>query len=98
MTGSEQLIPMFGLVNLMHALNPQSTIEKTLFLIEYAPLHMHKVTTLVSFTALAVLVVLRLVKTGLKRYTWIYRLPEVLIVVVVSTCGYYRFLSSTWRD
>lgn len=76
---------MFGLTTLQHIVNPQNSIEKAWFLVEYAPLHMHKVTALISFTSLGVLVVLRIVKTALKRYTWIYRLPEVLVVVVVST-------------
>lgn len=76
---------MTGLVGLQHELNPQSTIEKTLFLIDNVLQHMHKTTTFISFTALLILVVLRNVKTAFKKYVWIYRLPEVLIVVVMST-------------
>ncbi|KAJ3532661.1 hypothetical protein NM688_g7391 [Phlebia brevispora] len=81
----EQLIPMFGLTALQHKLNPQSTIEKTVFLVDNALTHMHKTTALISFVALLVLVVLRNVKAAFKKYVWIYRLPEVLVVVVIST-------------
>ena len=84
---------MFGLVSLQHVYNPEHTLEKLLFLVENAPLHMHKPTTIISFTALLVLVVLRTVKCAFKKYPWIYRLPEVLIVVVVSTSSYFRLSS-----
>ncbi|KAF7791398.1 hypothetical protein EIP86_002412 [Pleurotus ostreatoroseus] len=81
----EQLIPMFGLTTLQHQLNPQTTLEKFVFLVDNVFAHMHKTTTLISFVALLVLVVLRNVKAAFKQYVWIYRLPEVLLVVVIST-------------
>ncbi|KAJ8076838.1 hypothetical protein PM082_001261 [Marasmius tenuissimus] len=85
----EQLIPMFGLVALEHALHPESTIEKLLFLIERAPTHLHVPTTVISFSTLAVLVLLRTIKGWWKP---LLRVPEVLIVVIFST-----FLSSQLR-
>ena len=77
---------MFGLVPLQHQFNPTNTLEKFIFLVEKVPTHMHKTTSLISFVALSVLVVLRSAKGAFKKYPIIYRLPEVLIVVVVSTC------------
>ncbi len=79
---------MFGLTALQHQLNPQTTLEKFVFLVDNVVTHMHKITALISFTALLVLVVLRNIKTALKKYVWIYRLPEVLLVVVISTREY----------
>jgi hypothetical protein len=40
---------------------------------------------LVSFGALLVLVFMRIFKGYFRNIWWIYRLPEVLIVVVLST-------------
>ncbi|KAH9910992.1 sulfate anion transporter [Epithele typhae] len=81
----EQLIPMFGLTQLEHVLQPKSTLEKLLFLIENAFTHAHRLTTIISFGALAVLVLVRTFKQAFKKYWFIYRIPEVFIVVVVST-------------
>lgn len=81
----EQLIPMLGLTTLQHTLNPHSTLDKLIFLIENAYGHAHELTTIVSFTALAILVVLRKTKQFFPKYWFIYRLPEVFLVVVVST-------------
>ena len=81
----EQLIPMFGLTELMHKSHLESTFDKALFLLEHAIPRANVRTTIVSFSALAVLVLLRALKPPLKRYRWIYRLPEVLVVVVLST-------------
>ncbi|ETW75348.1 sulfate transporter [Heterobasidion irregulare TC 32-1] len=81
----EQLIPMFGLVALEHHVNPQTTFDKALFLIEYGFTHFHQPTAIVSFGALLTLMLLRSVKNLFKNYPWIYRIPEVLLVVIVST-------------
>ncbi|RDB25013.1 hypothetical protein Hypma_007463 [Hypsizygus marmoreus] len=89
----EQLIPMFGLVNLQRALQPETTMDKLFFLLEHAFTDSNVRTTIISFTALVALVVFRNLKGLFKRYWWIYRLPEVLIVVVVSTflCSQLRW-------
>ncbi|KAI0657719.1 sulfate anion transporter [Cubamyces menziesii] len=81
----EQLIPMLGLTNLEHVLQPKSTLDKLFFLVENVFTHAHRLTALISFGALAVLVGMRTLKRAGKRYWFIYRLPEVFIVVVVST-------------
>ncbi|KAI0077181.1 sulfate permease [Panus rudis PR-1116 ss-1] len=81
----EQLIPMFGLTSLQHTLNPNTTLEKLIFLIDHVFTHTHRTTAIISFGALLVLVVLRTTKRAFQRYPLVYRLPEVLIVVVVST-------------
>ncbi|KIJ65942.1 hypothetical protein HYDPIDRAFT_110053 [Hydnomerulius pinastri MD-312] len=81
----EQLIPMFGLVTLENQLQPESSLDKMLFLVEYVWTHSHKLTTLVSFGVLLSLIVFRTFKGCFKNTWWIYRLPEVLIVVVLST-------------
>lgn len=81
---SEQLVPMLGLTTLAHTLHPETTLDKLLFLVENFP-HANPVTTVVSFSALGILVFLRTVKGHFTKYWWIYRIPEVLVVVVVST-------------
>ncbi|KAI0048797.1 hypothetical protein FA95DRAFT_995286 [Auriscalpium vulgare] len=81
----EQLIPMLGLVALEHQLNPQTTLEKMLFLLEHGFTNMHKPTAIVSAGALAALVVLRALKRVVTRPKWLARVPEVLVVVIVST-------------
>jgi high affinity sulfate transporter 1 len=80
-----QLIPMFGLAALENQLQPESTLDKILFLVEYVWTHSHILTTIISFGVFLVLISLRVVKNYFKNTWWIYRLPEVLIVVVLST-------------
>ncbi|KDQ56404.1 hypothetical protein JAAARDRAFT_36572 [Jaapia argillacea MUCL 33604] len=81
----EQLIPMFGLSALSRQLNPQTSWAKLTFIVENVFTHSHHLTTVISFSALGILFVLRTAKAAFKKYWWIYRLPEVLVVVVVST-------------
>ncbi|KAH8115181.1 sulfate anion transporter [Phellopilus nigrolimitatus] len=81
----EQLIPMLGLTELEHVLNPHTTLDKFVFLLQNVVTHEHRPTTLISFGALAVLVFVRYTKTIFRKYWFIYRIPEVLIVVIVST-------------
>ncbi|PAV23187.1 sulfate anion transporter [Pyrrhoderma noxium] len=81
----EQFIPMFGLTELEHVVNPQTTLDKFIFLLRNAAENEHRPTTLISFGALAVLVALRYLKGKCRRYWFIYRIPEVLIVVIAST-------------
>ena len=87
-TSSEQLIPMFGLTALEHVVQPKSTLEKLFFLLEHAFTRAHELTTLISFGALGVLVGFRMFKQAFKRYWFIYRLPEVFVVVVASTSAF----------
>ena len=87
---------MFGLTHLEHILQPKSTMEKLLFLIENVFTHAHRLTTIISFGALAVLVCLRSLKQAFKKYWFTYRIPEVFIVVVASTSMLtHRFLDMT---
>ncbi|EGO00784.1 hypothetical protein SERLA73DRAFT_167030 [Serpula lacrymans var. lacrymans S7.3] len=81
----EQLIPMFGLVELEHTFNPETTLDKILFLVENVFTHLHKPTTFISFGVLMVLLLLRTFKGRYRKYWWIYRIPEVFVVVVLST-------------
>lgn len=76
---------MLGLVHLEQNLNPGSTFEKLLFLIENAALHEHRPTTLISFIALAFLVLSRFTKVRFSQNWVLRKIPELLIVVVVST-------------
>jgi hypothetical protein len=76
---------MFGLVALENKIGPESTLDKIFFLLEYVWTDYHKPTMLVSFGALLVLVFMRTFKGYFRNVWWIYRLPEVLIVVVLST-------------
>jgi arginine exporter protein ArgO len=82
---SEQLIPMLGLTALEHTLKPETTLEKIVFLVENGVTRAHRPTSFVSACALASLVILRMLKASLRRYKWVTRVPEVLIVVIVST-------------
>ena len=95
---SEQLIPMLGLVALEHKLNPQTTLEKIFFLVEYGFTSTHHPTAFVSTIALAALVMLRMLKASLRRYKWVARIPEVLIVVIVSTStfSFPKNLNGLW--
>jgi hypothetical protein len=83
---------MFGLTTLEHALKPQTTLEKFLFLVENVFDHSHRTTTVISFSALMVLMFLRIVKRYFKKWWWIYRIPEVLVVVMISTSAQHKWL------
>jgi hypothetical protein len=63
---------MFGLTVLKQALNPQTTLEKFLFLVENIFEHSHPMTTFISFGALMVLVFIRTAKGYFKKWWWIY--------------------------
>lgn len=76
---------MLGLTALEHKVMPESTLEKIFFLVDYGFTKSHRPTAIVSACALAGLVTLRLLKASLHRFKWIARIPEVLIVVIVST-------------
>jgi hypothetical protein len=80
---------MLGLTALEHKLNPQSTLEKILFLVENGFTRSHGLTAFVSALALVALVMLRMLKASLRRYKWVARVPEVLIVVIVSTSTFH---------
>ena len=79
---------MFGLTHLEHVLQPKSTLDKLYFLIENVFTHAHKLTATISFGALAILLFMRSFKRLCSKYWFIYRLPEVFIVVVVSTSAH----------
>ena len=76
---------MFGLSALQRVSNPQSTLDKMIFIIEHIFTDAHEITTIISFSALLALVALRTFKNRFKKYWFIYRLPEVFLVVVVAT-------------
>lgn len=88
----EQLIPMLGLTALEHEVRPETTLEKLLFIVEFGFTTAHYPTFIVSACALGSLVLLRLLKASLRRFKWVARIPEVLLVVIVST-----FLSDEFR-
>jgi MFS superfamily sulfate permease-like transporter len=85
---SEQLTPMFGLTELGRAAHPETTLDKMFFLFRHALTDFHPHTTVISFTALLALVFCRNFKNLFKKYWWIYRMPEVLLVVAISTGTY----------
>lgn len=80
---------MLGLVPFEKDHRPKTTMDKLFFLIEHTP-NIHGPTTTVAFGALATLVVLRYIKSSFKS-SWIKGIPEVLIVVIVSTCMSWEF-------
>jgi hypothetical protein len=88
---SEQLVPMFGLVALEHTIHPSTTIEKIVFLVENVFTHSNRITTIISFSALAILMSLRYAKNMFQKHWWIYRMPEVLVVVIISTSMFLSY-------
>ena len=82
---------MLGLVEIEKIVDPETTLEKLIFLIRNAATHEHRPTTLVSFGSLGVLVLLRWFKNSCKNYWFIYRVPEVLVVVVLTTCKFSKY-------
>ena len=76
---------MLGLTTIEHEVKPETTLEKIFFLVEYGFTSAHRPTFVVSACALGALVMFRLLKASLRRFKWVARVPEVLIVVIVST-------------
>jgi Sulfate transporter family. len=77
---------MFGISAVLEGpVHPKTTLDKMVFLVENVFTHAHRPTTIVSFTALIALIFLRAFKIVFKKHWWIYRIPEVLVVVAVST-------------
>ena len=80
---------MFGLTKLFHAADPETTLDKLHFLIHNTITNSNRLTAIISFSALFALIALRYVKNKFQGISCIYRLPEVLIVVVASTSLFY---------
>ena len=78
---------MFGLTALRNQVQLHTTLDKLVFIAENVWEPSHRLTMLIGFSALAILLAIRRFKGFFQRYTLIYRLPEVLLVVVFSTCG-----------
>lgn len=77
---------MLGLVPFLRASHPSTTLDKFYFLVDHLS-DSHHLTTAISFTSLLALVVLRWFKNRpwCKKRWWIYRVPEVLVVVIGAT-------------
>jgi hypothetical protein len=84
---------MFGLTALQSIVKPETTLDKIEFLIDHIFTDAHVQTTIIALAALAALVLLRVFKNFFRdsKYRFIYRMPEVLIVVCVSTCAFFVF-------
>jgi MFS superfamily sulfate permease-like transporter len=88
----EQLIPMLGLQSILnHPENlqepPSTPIAKLLFVIEHFE-HISKITTILSFVSLAVLIAIRIIKQHAVQRPggrWMRYVPEILLVVVGTT-------------
>jgi hypothetical protein len=80
---------MLGLTALEHKVKPETTLEKIFFLVEFGFTSVHRPTFVVSACALGTLVMLRLLKASLRQFKWVARIPEVLIVVIVSTRAFF---------
>lgn len=83
---------MLGLLPMEKFHQPKTTMDKIFFLVKHMP-NLHVRTTAVAFGAFGALVVLRYIK-GLFKSGWIRGIPEVLIVVIVSTCACRQHLGS----
>ena len=98
----EQLIPMLGLEVLQHEVTPplETTPEKIVFLFENALSHAKGLTAIISFTSFLILIVVRTVKRKVAsfggRWKWAANLPEVFIVVVVSTSKLIKSPDLDW--
>ena len=84
---------MFGLTKLQHIADPETTLDKFLFLISNAISNSNRLTTIISFSALFVLITMKSLKERYKGTWWIYSLPEVFLVVVVSTSLFFFYIS-----
>lgn len=84
---------MFGLAALSKVARPHSTLDKAIFLFHNVT-QAQRLPTIVSFSALGILVGSRIVKNRFQRYWFIYRLPEVFLVVVVATGESWRVIST----
>ena len=87
---------MLGLVALENAKipPPETTLEKFEFIVENLS-EAHRLTTIVAFSALAILVFCRWLKSlilskGGPRWKWVYAIPEIFLVVVGSTSKHSR--------
>jgi MFS superfamily sulfate permease-like transporter len=84
---------MFGLVSLEEKYNPHTTVDKIEFLVRNLG-NMHHPTSVIAFTTLALLVLVRQFKRrAAMRFKWTYLIPEVLITVGLSTlfCSIWRW-------
>ena len=84
---------MFGLVALEQKYNPHTTVDKIEFLVWNLG-DMHHPTTIIAFTTLALLILVRQFKRrAAARFKWTYLVPEVLIAVGLSTlfCSIWRW-------
>jgi hypothetical protein len=88
-SNSEQCIPLLGLSAIARIVDPHTTVQKMVFLVEYLP-KAHVPTTIISFSALFGLVGFRWFKNKFKNTWWIYRIPEVLLVVLLSSGENFR--------
>jgi MFS superfamily sulfate permease-like transporter len=83
---------MFGLVGLEEKYNLHTTVDKIEFLVRNLP-NLHLPTTVIAFSTLALLVLIRQFKRyASKQFKWTYLVPEVFIAVGLST-----MLCSIWR-
>jgi hypothetical protein len=85
MRSREQLIPMFGLTALSLEFDLDTSLDKIIFLCQYTWSNYNPLSTVVSFGALFALIAVRFAKDLFKKYWFIYRIPEVLLVVIAST-------------
>lgn len=77
---------MLGLSSLQRELQPVTTVEKFLFLSEYAWTKTHVLTAVISLSCLTSLVLIRMIKTSLrKNFPGIFYVPEVFLLVVATT-------------
>jgi hypothetical protein len=86
---------MFGLTALSREFDLETSFDKIVFLCRYTWSNYNPLSTVVSFGALFTLVAIRFVKNLFKNYWFIYRIPEVLLVVIVSTSTSLKFYPGT---
>lgn len=90
----DQLIPEMGLNTVAkgsQAASHGSSLDKILFLFRHSH-EAHKLTTIVSFTTIAIVMVLRDLKRRLQpRMNWVAYIPDRFLVVVLSAVFAWKF-------
>jgi len=95
---SEQLVPIFGLVALEnHPPSgdiPHTTVDKLIFLFHYVILdpRAHWLTATIGFATLGILILVKILKRKASKHcTWLKWIPEVLLIVIISTSKFTLF-------
>ncbi|KAG8862610.1 hypothetical protein FRB96_001169 [Tulasnella sp. 330] len=81
-----QFIPVLGLTKLASEVNPETSIDKLLFLIENAWTKSHPLTSAISLGAVSFIFIARIIKVKARpRFPAIFYVPEIFFLIVFTT-------------